>query len=64
MYDDIYALLLIYGFSVLEHALQQMGAEGTIATKATSSEAVQGVSQACPLPTERFSQLSRRQECP
>jgi hypothetical protein len=30
MYDDIYALLLIYGFSVLEHALQQMGAEGTI----------------------------------
>ena len=30
LYDVIFALLLLYGYSVLEHALQQMGAEGVI----------------------------------
>jgi hypothetical protein len=30
LYDDIFALLLLHGYSVLEHTLQQMGTEGLI----------------------------------
>ena len=33
--DEIYALLLPFGFSVLEHVLQQMGQEGTFACRSS-----------------------------
>jgi len=38
--DDVYALLLPFGFSVLEHTLQQMRDEGTIVCKSSQLKAL------------------------